>query len=201
MRRSRAEAAAANAKLDQLNFAHRGLGGDPSITTQRPVMRRIHQEQLTQDELTRQKMAKATRTQRATAEQKAQQAELRRAKARERMAIRRAKIKALPPEEQDEYRTRARASRAKWREENRRYLAISSWGYRHRKYVDLYEKFSGTDRTLYDRYLTTSTTRRLKKDRAQRIAERSQHPVPVDAGADEGSDLPDSSEIPTSDSE
>ncbi|KAJ7653362.1 hypothetical protein DFH06DRAFT_1134106 [Mycena polygramma] len=200
MRRSRPELSASNAKLDQLNFARRGLGGDPSITTQRPVMRRPHQEQVAEEESLQQKMANISKKQRNILQEKAEKAEIRRAKARERMAIRRAKIKALPPDEQYEYQNRARLSRAKWREENRRYLAVASWGYRHRKYVDLYEKLSGADRTLYDQYLTTSTNRRVKKLRAQRMAERRAQP-PVDAGADEGSDLPDSSEISTSDSE
>ncbi|KAJ7601471.1 hypothetical protein DFH06DRAFT_1151641 [Mycena polygramma] len=208
MRRTRPEVSASNAKLDELNFARRGLGGDPTITTQRPVMRRTHQELVAEEESAQQKMANVSKRQRAaTLKDKAEKAEIRRAKARERMAIsfqwdfsRRAKIKALPPDEQHEYQNRARLSRAKWREENRRYLAVASWGYRHRKYVDLYEKLSGTDRTLYDQYLTTSTNRRAKKMRAQRIAERRSQPS-ADAGADVGSDLPDSSEISTSDSE
>ncbi|KAJ7678330.1 hypothetical protein DFH06DRAFT_1121819 [Mycena polygramma] len=210
MRRSRPELSASNAKLDQLNFARRGLGGDPSITTQRPVMRRPHQEQVAEEESLQQKMANISKKQRNILQEKAEKAEIRRAKARERMAIRRAKIKALPPTNSTNIKIVQ-----DYRALNGGKKTAGIWPLRRGatdigsllqtctpspKIVDLYEKLSGADRTLYDQYLTTSTNRRVKKLRAQRMAERRAQP-PVDAGADEGSDLPDSSEISTSDSE
>ncbi|KAJ7847080.1 hypothetical protein B0H13DRAFT_1907452 [Mycena leptocephala] len=71
----------------RLNFANRGLGGDPNITTARPVMRRVHREQLEDEVSVQQKMSKLSKTERAAVDKAAERAEIRRAKARERMAM------------------------------------------------------------------------------------------------------------------
>ncbi|KAJ7843685.1 hypothetical protein B0H13DRAFT_1909277 [Mycena leptocephala] len=198
MPHSREAISKANDALDQLNFANRGLGGDPNITTARPVMRRVHREQLEDEVSVQQKMSKLSKTERAAVDKAAERAEIRRAKARERMAIWRAKIKALPVEEQVEYQHKAQQARAKWREGNRRYLAIASWGYRNRKYIEMHAAHG--DRTRYDDYLLKSDLRKYRRIRSER-AQQCQEAAKTEADPGELSDLPDSSDIPTSDSE
>ncbi|KAJ7840772.1 hypothetical protein B0H13DRAFT_2366055 [Mycena leptocephala] len=180
MPRSRKDVSLTNHTLDQFNCANRGLGGDPSISTARPVM------------------SKLSKKERAAIDKATQQAEIRRAKARQRMAIRRAKIKALPTEEQQEYQDKAQQARAKWREGNRRYLAIASWAYRNRKYVEMCETYG--DWTRYDDYLLHSNLRKFRHIGAERALQR-QQAAEAEADPGEESDLPDSSEIATSDSE
>ncbi|KAJ7664810.1 hypothetical protein B0H17DRAFT_1143570 [Mycena rosella] len=73
---------------------------------------------------------------------------------------RRAKIKALPVDEQEEYHNRAHESRAKYREMNRRYLQIASWDYRNRKYIEMHELHG---HIRYDNYIRKSSLRTLRK--------------------------------------
>ncbi|KAJ7896574.1 hypothetical protein B0H13DRAFT_1885079 [Mycena leptocephala] len=122
-----------------------------------------------------------------------QKAEARRAKARERMAIRRAKIKSLPLEEQEEYQNKAREARAKYRETHRQYLRIASWGNRNRKYLHL------EGDTRYDKYIVKSRVRELKKQRRKR--QEAQAREARARAANDESDVPGSSEISTSDSD
>ncbi|KAJ6503461.1 hypothetical protein C8R47DRAFT_1067482 [Mycena vitilis] len=159
----------------------------------RPTLRRPHQEQLATEETVKHKMSRYTRDERAAIAKAKEQNDLRRAKARERMALRRARIKALPEEEQREYQEKARQARAK----NRRYLQIASWDYRNRKFTELREAYAGsTERTRYEEYVTKSSIRRAKKSRAERAEQKR-----LEAAQNETDDLPDSSEISTSDSD
>ncbi|KAJ7038546.1 hypothetical protein C8F04DRAFT_1179564 [Mycena alexandri] len=185
MSRPRQARAADNKVLDSFNL-QRGMS--PELSAARPVLRRTHLELLAAESSTQQKMAMATlsKKERAAVQTANAKAEIRRAKARERMAKRRAHIKVLPPDEQAEFQDKARRARAKYREENRRYLAIASWGYRKRKYIDLAEAVA--DRTPYDEYLLKLTIRHHKKVRTARSRAAE-------------SDLPDSSEMSSSESE
>ncbi|KAJ7036228.1 hypothetical protein C8F04DRAFT_1181508 [Mycena alexandri] len=193
MSRSRQVRAEDNKELDTFNL-HRGMS--PELSAARPVLRRTHSELLIAESSNQQKMLMATlsKKERAAIQKANTQADLRRAKARERMARRRARIKALPLDEQLEYQDKARRARAKYREENRRYLAVASWGYRKRKYTEMEEAVA--QRTPYEDYLLKSTIRQRKKERKVNTEER-RHRL----AAEQDSDLPDSSEIPTSDSE
>ncbi|KAJ6565497.1 hypothetical protein DFH09DRAFT_1363740 [Mycena vulgaris] len=65
--------------------------------------------------------------------------ERKRAVARERMARRRATIEAMAPAEQEEFKERARASRAKYREKNRNLLKYKAQCHRRAKYEQLME--------------------------------------------------------------
>ncbi|KAJ7601269.1 hypothetical protein DFH06DRAFT_1353546 [Mycena polygramma] len=198
MARSHKTAAQSNECLDKLNQTLR-IERDTSVS--RPVLRRPHHERIAQEESTHQKMSRQSKDERAAIQRALQQNEKRRAKARERMALRRARIKALPPDEQIEYQEKARQARAKWRAENRRYLQIASWDYRNRKFIEMQEAHGGGDRTRYEEYISKSTIRGLKKNRAERRQERLEagRPEQVTEPAADDSDLPDSSEIFTSD--
>ncbi|KAJ7017507.1 hypothetical protein C8F04DRAFT_1200388 [Mycena alexandri] len=100
----------------------------------------------------------------------------------------------LPPDEQVEYQNKAREARAKYCEQNRRYLAIASWGYRKRKYIDMEEAVTG--RTPYDEYILKSTVRHHKKTRKARREEQESPRL----AAEPESNLPDSSELSSSES-
>ncbi|KAJ7704198.1 hypothetical protein B0H16DRAFT_1482687 [Mycena metata] len=202
MSRSRQVRAEENKELDTFNF-HRGMS--PELSAARPVLRRTHAQLLSAEASTRQKMimydilpvpqATLSKKERITIQAASAKADLRRAKARERMAKRRASIKALPPDEQDEYKKKARDARTKYREQNRRYLATASWGYRKRQCIEIEEAEDG--RPAYDAYLLKSTTRHYKKARKVQREEQERRRL----AAQSESDLPDSSELSTSESE
>ncbi|KAJ7680862.1 hypothetical protein DFH06DRAFT_1120449 [Mycena polygramma] len=202
MPRSHQAAAQSNEQLDKLNNALRIQSG---AATTRPLLRRPYQEQVAAEESVHQKMSKRTKDERAAIAKAAQQNQVRRAKARERMALRRAQIKALPPEEQLQYQEKARRARAKWREENRRYLRIASWDYRNRKFIEMHEAHGGEglgERTRYEQYITKSSIRHFKKLRAERAKQRAENePLRREPQSESemDDDLPDSSEIATSD--
>ncbi|KAJ7179735.1 hypothetical protein C8R46DRAFT_1212275 [Mycena filopes] len=158
-----------------------------------PVLRQALREMIVEELSTKEKMTRVSRTERLRLAHAAEQLEVRRAKARERMAIRRAKIKALPSDEQAEYHEKARESRAKYREQNRRYLAVASWGYRNRKYVEF--EVLCSEESRYKQYIVKSSRRADEKEQRARQQEARTR------AAAEVSDLPDSSEVPSTDSE
>ncbi|KAJ7277033.1 hypothetical protein C8J57DRAFT_1223731 [Mycena rebaudengoi] len=123
----------------------------------------------------------------------ATKAEIRRAKARQRMAIRRAKIRELPPEEQLEFRDRARKAQAKYRERHRRDLQLDALCYRNQKFLDTYGSAN------YPAHVQKCSERRRQKLARQRAAVAATTIVTRKACPDD--DLPDSSEVPTSDDE
>ncbi|KAJ7130583.1 hypothetical protein C8R44DRAFT_872371 [Mycena epipterygia] len=117
----------------------------------------------------------------------AQRQDARRAKARERMAMhvfllacRRAKIKALPLHEQEEYLERARESRAKYRESNRGYLRFAAWGHRNRKYIAM------DGNSHYEEYMAKSALRERRAERKKKLHELHAEARARDAAEDAG---------------
>ncbi|KAJ7909218.1 hypothetical protein B0H13DRAFT_2330650 [Mycena leptocephala] len=197
MPHSREAISKANDALDQLNFANRGLGGDPNITTARPVMRRVHREQLEDEVSVQQKMSKLSKTERAAVDKAAERAEIRRAKARERMAIGAPKSKRFPW--RNRWNTSTKHNSA--RQVARRQPSLSGDSILGLSKPEIYEMHAAHgDRTRYDDYLLKSDLRKYRRIRSERAQQR-QEAAKTEADPGELSDLPDSSDIPTSDSE